>query len=246
MNSESINDTLIAIPSFLAGTTYAVSRASDCGSCQSSVESCGSNESGSCSSCEGFGCEGSEGCSESCSESCDEGCLCLGGQGEYPCSQACAECSVCEDCMDCESSCQISCQTCMTNGQQTNISPWSWSSSNGSATAAQTAAAYRAITNNGPVSNFSYVVWNDLVSKVHNVLSASNGSWNSKYAVYSATLIHPSDRTLTATKFNSLRYNVGLRASTGIAEVSSGDTVYGSYFITITNALNTWIDSASS
>ena len=133
----------------------------------------------------------------------------------------------------------------MTNGQKANINPWSWSSSNGSATAAQTAAAYRAITNNGFVSDFSYVVWNDMVSKVNNVLSASSGSWNSKYATYSETLIHSSDRTLTAEKFNSLRYNIGLGASTGIAEVSSGDTVYGSYFITIANALNTWIDSVS-
>ena len=54
MSSESINDTLIEIPSFLASTTYAVARASDCGSCQSTVESCGSREHGSCSACEGL------------------------------------------------------------------------------------------------------------------------------------------------------------------------------------------------
>ena len=93
------------------------------------------------------------------------------------------------------------------------------------------------------MSDFSYVVWNDMVSKVNNVLSASSGSWNSKYATYSETLINASDKTLTATKFNSLRYNIGLRSSTGISEVSPGDTVYGSYFITMANAINSWINS---
>jgi hypothetical protein len=51
------------------------------------------------------------------------------------------------------------------------------------------------------------------------------------------------DYTLTAKKFNSLRYNIGSRkVSTGITEKKRGDPVLGSYFITLTDCINDWID----
>ena len=248
-------ESLISVPSFLTATTYASGSSSDdCGHlCESSCQLNCENSS-QCSGCQGSVCEAAcqnycqnSGQCGSCESTCENQGPCIGGQG-LPCgNEERGDCGGCEDgCQDCQTSCQNSCQSCQTNGQKANIDPWSWSSSNGFATAAQTAAAYNAITNNGFVSDFSYVVWNDMVSKANNVLSASSGSWNSKYATYSDTLINAADKTLTATKFNSLRYNIGLRASTGISEVSTGDTVYGSYFIILANSLNSWIDNVNS
>ena len=52
----------------------------------------------------------------------------------------------------------------------------------------------------------------------------------------------PTDKTLTAERFNSLRFNIGIFLSTGIPEVSSGDIVLGSYFLTLADSLNAWID----
>lgn len=122
-----------------------------------------------------------------------------------------------------------------------SVEPWSWTDSNGSASASQTRAAYSAVRNNGSLSDFSYLVWNDLVDKVYEVLDSAGNSWNSRYATYAATKMSSSDKTLTASRFNSLRYNIGLHYSTGINEVSKGDTVYGWYFITLANCLNEWI-----
>jgi hypothetical protein len=128
-----------------------------------------------------------------------------------------------------------------TDESTASVDPWDWDSSNGNATASQTKSAYKAITNNGNVSDFSYLVWNDMVDKVKEVLDANGDSWNEKYATYANTRMSSSSKTLTAAKFNSLRYNVGLHVSTGISEVSKGDIVYGWYFTTIMNCINKYI-----
>lgn len=125
------------------------------------------------------------------------------------------------------------------------ISLWSWTSSNGEATDDQTKAAYSAITNKGLTSKFSYLVWNDLVNKVQEVLDALDDTWNSAYCTKADALMSSSDKTLTATRFNSVRYNIGLRYSTGISEVAKGDSVLGSYFTTMTTSLNAWINSVA-
>lgn len=122
-----------------------------------------------------------------------------------------------------------------------SIEPWSWSTSNGSASALQTKAAYSAIMNKGSLSDFSYLVWNDMVDKVKEILDATGGTWDSRFASYSATRMSFSDKKLTATRFNSLRYNIGIRYSTGIDTVYSGDIVYGWYFTTLANCINNWI-----
>lgn len=124
-----------------------------------------------------------------------------------------------------------------------SILGWSWSKSNGSATSSQTIDAYTAITNNGYVSDFSYKVWNDMVDKVKEALDACGESWSSKYASYADTKISSSNKMLTATKFNSLRFNIGSHVTTDITEKSPGDTVYGKYFTILTNKLNEWIES---
>ena len=118
---------------------------------------------------------------------------------------------------------------------------WSWTSSNGSATASQTQDAYNALIGKDVVTKFSYLVWNDMVNKVKAMLDSIGESWNSSYATYENTLMTSSDKTLTATKFNSLRFNIGSHSSTGITDKYTGDDVYGSYFTTLANHLNIWI-----
>lgn len=122
------------------------------------------------------------------------------------------------------------------------VSAWSWSSSNGTASASQTKAAYTALTNNGSTSDFSYLVWNDMCSKVIEIENAAGLTWSTKYASYADSKMSSSDKVLTATRFNSLRYNIGRSYSTGINEVASGDTVYAWYFTTLARCMNEWID----
>lgn len=122
------------------------------------------------------------------------------------------------------------------------VSAWSWSSSNGTASASQTKAAYTALTNNGSTSDFSYLVWNDMCSKVIEIENAAGLTWSTKYASYADTKMSSSDKVLTATRFNSLRYNIGRSYSTDISEVASGDTVYAWYFTTLARCMNEWID----
>lgn len=131
--------------------------------------------------------------------------------------------------------------TFTTDEERVYIDQWSWTSSNGSATALQTRAAYSAVTNNGTVKNFSYLVWNDLVDKAKEVFDANGYSWDNRFASYYSTRMSASDRILTAARFNSLRYNIGIHSSTGIQTVYSGDPVYGWYLTQLVNSLNALI-----
>lgn len=123
----------------------------------------------------------------------------------------------------------------------TSVKLWSWTSSNGDASAAQTRAAHTAVRTQGPVADFSYFVWNDLVSKVRETLTAVGASWDTSYLSLSRTKMNSSDKTLTADRFNSLCYNIDLYQPTGIDEVSPGEKVYGRYFLTIAEKINDWI-----
>lgn len=126
-----------------------------------------------------------------------------------------------------------------------SVEYWSWTSSNGSATAAQTEAAHDAITGNGSTSDFSYKVWNDMVEKVVDVWHAQGGYFDTTYLSYNETLMTSSDKVLTAKRFNSLNYNIAQNApsGTGIGYVYTGDTVKGSYFTALATAINEWIDT---
>ncbi len=118
-----------------------------------------------------------------------------------------------------------------------HVDKWSWYASS----ARQTALS--AVQNNGNTSDFSYSVWNELCEKVRELRTALGvGAWDNYYASYSSTTMSWSDKTLTAMRFNSLRYNIGSQYSTGIQEVSRGDTVYGYYFTTLADCINGWID----
>ena len=127
---------------------------------------------------------------------------------------------------------------------------WDWAASNGEASAAQTAAAYAAVTGGGSVSDFSWLVWNDMCAKVKAVLDAAGIAWVTKITAtgetllsYEATRMTASGRTLTAARFNALRFNVGANYTTGIAAVAAGDAVLGSYFTTLMEKVNEWIET---
>ena len=123
------------------------------------------------------------------------------------------------------------------------VVPWDWHSSNGNATALHTSTAHSAITNKGDMSNFSYIVWNDMCNKVYNTIEAANNgypNWDVTILSYNDTLMSSVDKTLTAKRFNSLKNNI---KSVGIVDVNTGDIVYGSYFITMMTQLNNWIST---
>lgn len=135
------------------------------------------------------------------------------------------------------------------------VSHWSWTSSNGNATAEQTQAAYTAITTQGKLRDFSYLVWNDMCAKVLEVMQADGYSWSTANygtvddvhycGTYAETLMSPTDKEMTAHRFNSLRYNVGSRKSTDIkySDIQTGKIIKGSYFTTLMSIVNSWIDS---
>jgi len=127
-----------------------------------------------------------------------------------------------------------------------DIAPWTWDWSNGGdATNLDVTTAYQAITTHGPTTNFSYDVWNDLCSKTREALEAVDHTWNTRYASYNATRMSTADKTLTAVRFNSLRYNIDRYspATSGLSTVSPGDLVYGYYFTALTDSLNAYIES---
>lgn len=120
---------------------------------------------------------------------------------------------------------------------------WSWRLSNGKASPVQTQTAHKAIKEHGPTTDFSHLVWDDLVAKINEVVMASGHLWDntSGYGTYSETLLSGPGRAMTAKRFNAARYNVGRIYQTGIAEVHTGDPMLGSYFITLAAKLNEWI-----
>ena len=123
----------------------------------------------------------------------------------------------------------------ITTASDTRPNNWSWSSSNGTATAGQTQDAYKAVTKVSGYffSDFHHSVWNDLVDKVD------------EFAIYkyvskcaTGTKTTAGDKELTALRFNKLLSVVNSMASTGITARAQDQEILGSYFTTITAALN--------
>lgn len=127
--------------------------------------------------------------------------------------------------------------------EPTQISKWDWNASNGTATAKQTISAYGALKNKSEIQTFEYAVWNDLVEKVNEIITSAGDEWDTYYDTLSNTKMTSSDRTLTANRFNSLRYNIGARYSTGINEVQQYEKVLARYFTLLAECINAWIDT---
>lgn len=129
--------------------------------------------------------------------------------------------------------------TGLTVQTKNDIEPWDWASSNGSASAAQTSQAYTAITSNGKFSQFSYLVWNDMVDKAVEIINARGASWNNDYGTASQSKVTSSNSILYAQQFNALWWNLShFITVTGAQKAVSGAKIYGSYFIALTNAMN--------
>ena len=138
------------------------------------------------------------------------------------------------------------------SSESIDIEKWSWTSSNGSATATQTKKAYTAITSNGKLTDFSYLVWNDMVDKVFEIKELLDENWSTKnantgatYLSYSKTKMTSSDRTMTAKRFNSLKFQIGDAVGTNLDDVDTGDKILGRYFTLLTDRMNVWIDRIS-
>ena len=94
-------------------------------------------------------------------------------------------------------------------------------------------AAFR---NRGKTKVFKVSRWNELVNTASNMISGKGWTWDTdsnQGATLTAaeTKVSTSDPKLYASKFNSLRYNIGAHYSTRINKVSPGDIVYGAYFV---------------
>lgn len=118
-------------------------------------------------------------------------------------------------------------------------STWDWTAS------ADRQLAYAAITNQGKVTDFKYTVWNELCAFVLEVLQGKGLEWSATYAAYADTLMTATDRAMTADRFNAVLGNVRRVNPTGIEARKAGDKIMGSYFTTITDALNAVISSTS-
>lgn len=137
--------------------------------------------------------------------------------------------------------------------------PWDWTKSNGSATAEQTQRAYQAITSQGLCSDFSRLVWNDLVDALANALSAAGLMWNTEYGTAESCKISAQYGALTASAFNAVALNirqfdflrwkwatdpdiegyVGRDAFHGVStHGDNADLLYGWYIIELAEKLN--------
>ena len=118
------------------------------------------------------------------------------------------------------------------------VNPWDWNISNGVATAAQTQKAHQALVNRGPTTDFSYLVWNDMVDKANEVVQARNHTWNTDYGTINETKASSVDKNITARRVNAVWWNMGQFITTGLSKKSPGDTITGQYFIDLANAIN--------
>lgn len=176
-----------------------------------------------------------------CSPTCESAAMCGQCAGQGCPGQCPGQCGACQTVL-CDA-CQLTtqCSTCQSANQTPSVTPWSWTSSNGSASTALTANAHTAVTSGGYLSDFSYLVWNDLCDKVNATAIAAGDAWIVNWGSLSATKMSSSNKNMTAVRFNALKNNIGARESTGIQDVVAGQTIYGSYFTTLTTKLNAWI-----
>lgn len=118
--------------------------------------------------------------------------------------------------------------TCGFYDSSARPSTWSW-----------TQAEINAFNNKGKISVLTYQRWNAFVNAVVSVAKWKVGSSYTQYDLGNA-LMTSSSKTLTADRFNKVRYAIGSMNSlgSGITQVSSGDPVYGWYFTQLADRLN--------
>lgn len=127
-----------------------------------------------------------------------------------------------------------------------HIAKWNWSASNGSASAAKTYQFYNVLMGYAsPDDGFSYLVWNDIVDKVDEVLTALGRTWYS-YQGYGKSRCKVSiGETFSASKLNEVRYQLRSFASGAMYDRVAGEEILGSYVMNLINYINAAIDSVS-
>lgn len=105
-------------------------------------------------------------------------------------------------------------------------SAWSW-----------TTEELNAFNNKGAFSTLTWQRWNAFCDYV---LQLTSWYYNDKTDTYNLAGAKASadDKVLTATKFNLVKNAIGSMNAIGISNVSKGDPVLGSYFITLANKAN--------
>ncbi len=126
------------------------------------------------------------------------------------------------------------------------ITPWSWYDQNFWASPEITYKAYQALNEGRPgghMSDFNYLVWNDMCNKVSEIRTKSGKSWNKDYGAYRFLPMNPEDKKLTAQRFKSLVTNLdsiwdGIDTGIDISKITPGSPVKSQYFLDITNTMN--------
>ena len=127
-----------------------------------------------------------------------------------------------------------------TQASPTQVDPWTWTGSNGQATATQTRNAYAILQGTREPNDFSHYVWNDLVDKVSEMRRAKGHSWTTnggELLSEDACKVYAGD-TMSALQYNSIKTNIGSILSTGIPDVSAGDEITGYMIVHLTDVLN--------
>jgi hypothetical protein len=140
---------------------------------------------------------------------------------------------------------------------------WSWTASNGNATAAQTKSALALLQNHGLTADFSRNVWNDLADRVGDLANEAGNKWITTYSKDAqAARVTSSGDGLTAKKFNALVNNLQfpLFTWTGKDTTTAGhlgrltmygwdekgknaDICYGYYIVELARIYNAMYDS---
>lgn len=96
-----------------------------------------------------------------------------------------------------------------------------------------------AFNGHGTVTTLTYQRWNSFIERIKEFDKWKNGSNSGQYYLDEAKMSSDS-KVLTAYRFNTARSAIGSMASSGsgISPVSTGDTVYGWYFIRLSERLN--------
>lgn len=105
--------------------------------------------------------------------------------------------------------------------------------------------AYQILLGNRAADDFSHYVWNDLVTKVNEMRGKKGYSWdtaNGTYPTASGCKVSAGE-TLSAKKYNGVRYNIGSVRSVGIYDVSAGDKLTGYHITRLTDVLNDIIEN---
>ena len=143
----------------------------------------------------------------------------------------------------------VTTRTAQTSTLYADLPLWNWSESNGQASREQTSEAYQAAITQGLVSNYSHLVWDDLVRLLKNALDEAGLPWLTTYGSYDSTLVGKTYGSLTAQRFNAVIQNIrypywtweslpGSYGYLGRQAVRSGDTVYGRYMTELAKYLN--------